>query len=108
RVKESAHLEEETKLLADAHQLALAELVDAVVVVPDLARIGPQQADDVLQQHAFSGAAGADHHQAFTRFNLKGQIIQHNQPAEGFGDVAKFDQGVVQPNTPPTIPYSPI
>src|SRR5207237_631536 len=69
------------------------KLIDALAVEPDFATVGPEQADDVLQQDAFAGAAGADDDQAFAGLNGKGHVVQHDVPAEGFIDVFEMDEG---------------
>ena len=46
-----------------------ASIIDSSTVVPNLARVRAKQTDDVLEQHAFTRAAGADDDQAFARFD---------------------------------------
>ena len=56
RSEERSVLEEDAELAADLVQLFLAEGGNVLVPDPDLAPVGLQQADEVLQEHALSGS----------------------------------------------------
>src|SRR5205823_4466625 len=65
---------------------------DALAVEPDLARVGTQQPDDVLEHHALARAAGADDDQALSGVDGERQVVQHDQSAETLVDVFEVDQ----------------
>ena len=56
RAEQRAVLEQHAELAPDPVQVLLAHADDVLAVDPDLARVGPQQPDDVLQQHRLAGA----------------------------------------------------
>src|SRR5207248_931833 len=82
RIEQRAQLEEEAELLADRDHRPLAEHVDALALEPDFAVIRLEQSDDVLEQDALSGAAGADHDYALAFLDRKRDVAQDFQVPE--------------------------
>jgi hypothetical protein len=93
RIEQRAHLEQEANLHPRFHQLPFRQVVDALAAEQHLPAVGPQQTDDVLQQHALARPAGANYHQRRAVFHLQRNVIQNHQPAEAFAQVSKFDEG---------------
>src|SRR5206468_1902150 len=75
-VEEGAHLEEEAEALADLHELALGHEVDAAAVEVDLAVVGLEEADDVLEENALTGAAGADDDEGLSAVDGEGEVVE--------------------------------
>ncbi len=61
----------------------------------DRAGVGPQQADDVLQEHALARARAADDHQRLGRGHVEAQPVQHHLGAEGLAEIADVDLGIL-------------
>src|SRR5690554_6481004 len=61
----------------------------------DAARIRPQEADDLLQQHRFAGARTAHDANDFPPAHIQIQAIMHLMRAKGLGQPAHLDNGPV-------------
>ena len=88
RIEQRTHLKQKPKVLSHLHQLLFGQIVDPLAFEPDLAGVGLKQAHDVLEQNALSRAAGADDDNALARLDAERDIVENNEPAEAFGDVA--------------------
>ena len=82
-VEERAGLEDEghADLLA-RHGIGGIEAVDG-----DAPTARQLQADDVFQEHALAGAAGAHEHKNLAGLHLEGDALEHLEFAEGLGEV---------------------
>ena len=60
-IEQRALLEKESKLLSHRPEPCFVQSVDSDIAIPDLAAIGLEQADDMLEHHALAAAAGTKH-----------------------------------------------
>ena len=60
RVEQRPALEQHSELAANPQQVALVHRDDALPVHPHVARVGPDEPDEELEQDAFPAAAPAD------------------------------------------------
>ena len=72
-----------------ARELGHVEAVD-----PDLAGIGLEQADDVLDRDRLSGARIADDHHRLALGNVEGEAVEDALGTEGLVDVLELDHGL--------------
>jgi len=70
-----------------------------LAVEPDRAGLGPQQAEDALQQHRLSGAGPADDDQRFAGSDGKIDSGQHPLRAEGLAHSLQQQLFGHEPNT---------
>lgn len=59
-IEQCPHLKEEPDLETHGPQVALSKIVDALTVEIDLARIGPEEPDDVLEHDGLAAAGGSE------------------------------------------------
>src|SRR5439155_7542630 len=78
-------------LLADGVERALVELIDARAVEPDLATVGAQEADQVLDGDRLADARGADDEQHLAAAHLEVDAAQDRLAAERLVQLAKRD-----------------
>ncbi len=90
-VKEGGELEEKSDLQANRDQIALAELVDALIFDPDLATAGLQQADDVLQKDGFATAGGAHNDGGLATGDIDVDTVKDHLRAKGAVHVDQSD-----------------
>jgi len=86
-IKESGELEKKADLQANRDQIALAELVDALIFDPNLATAGLQQADDVLQENGLATAGGAHDDGGLATGDVDVDTVQDDLRAKGAMDV---------------------
>ena len=60
-------------------------------VDPDLARVGLEQSDDVLDRHGLAGAGIADDDHGLALGHVEGEALEHALGAEGLVDVLELD-----------------
>jgi hypothetical protein len=73
--------------------MSFGEGVDALAVEEDLTAFGFEEADDMFEHDAFSGAAGADDDDALAALYGEVDAVEDNEVAEAFCDVAEFYDG---------------
>src|SRR5690606_7028272 len=72
----------------------LAALADDVLAIhQDFARLGPQDAEDALEQNRFAGAGAADDDEALPLLDGEVDAVQHHLGAEPLGDAFDGDLG---------------
>ena len=84
-------LEEDAELLAHFVEALFAEADDLVAVDPDLAALGDEQAEDVLEQHGLSGARGTQDGGDPALGHVEGDVLEHRVGAEGLRDPSQRD-----------------
>ena len=93
RIEQGAALEHHGHLAADALQFERAHGSHLAAVNEDPARVGPQQADDLLEQHGLALAAAADEGHDFALAHGEVHAVMDDFAAEGQPHVAQFDGG---------------
>ncbi len=83
RVEERVLLERHADVAAQLQQIDFRHLVDALAVDGDGARVGPQQAENQLQDDRLAGAAGAQQHRHAGFRHRKADVAQHDVIVEG-------------------------
>ena len=76
RPEQGAVLEQDAELAADLVELFLAEGGDVLVADPDLAPVGLQETDQVLQEHAFSRSGRAEHQSDLALGDVEGDVLE--------------------------------
>jgi hypothetical protein len=87
RAEERAILEQDAELLAHLEQLVVGHVRDRLAVDEDVALIGIQQADHVLDAHRLPGARGPEDHRDLPLGDAHVQAAQDLVAAEGLVDV---------------------
>ena len=93
-VEQGAHLEEEAEVFTHVDEIAFFFLINALAFVIHFALVGPEQADDVLEEDAFAGTGFADDHRGLSRAQGKADALEHFEGAELLGNVSQFDNGL--------------
>ena len=70
---------------------ALVLLRDLFAVEPDLARVGVEQAHEVLDEDALADARRADDEEHLAVAHLEAHVVEHGLGPEGLPDVAELD-----------------
>jgi hypothetical protein len=92
RVEERGVLEDHRALHADGHHALLVLPGDLLAVQPDLALVGLEQADEVLDEHALAHAGRADDEEHLACLDVEAHVVEHRLGPEGLPDVAEGDQ----------------
>ena len=92
RVEQGRALEHHPDPAPDRVEAALAELIDAAAVEPDLAAIDLEQADQVLDRHRLADARRPDDEQDLALADVEIHALQHRLAVEGLADVDEADQ----------------
>ncbi len=71
-VEEGSTLKEEAVVCADMIEIPLAEIVNTLILIVDLARGGTQKCDQVLYQYGLAAAAGANDYRSLALLNVQG------------------------------------
>src|SRR5208283_1959618 len=79
---------------ADLQQLALVEARHAAAVNANLALVGGDQADEVLEEDAFAAAAGADNDDGLAFLDREGHALENGHRAEALFQIAHLDHNV--------------
>ncbi len=93
-IEERTVLEQHAGLLAQGHHRLLIHLGEVAVAEPDLAGIGPHQAEDVLEQHALTAAASPDDDHVLALANLEVHPTQDVLDAERLLHIDDAKQGL--------------
>ena len=91
RVEQRGELEDVADARAQRVQLAPRQLGHVEAVDPDLARVGLEQSDDVLDRDRLSGARVADDDHRLALGDVEGEALEDALGAEGFVDVDELD-----------------
>jgi hypothetical protein len=94
-VKQRPTLEEKAVVRSDLVQLALAEVVNAVVFVIDFAEIRSQQDNQVLDKDRLAASARADYDGRLALLDSQRDIFQNDFSAEFLRHVLQDNYGVV-------------
>src|SRR5262245_46827348 len=95
RIKQRALLEQHANVGADAQQLGLAHVVDALTVYVDGASVGAQESENELENDRLAGAAGTEqHHHAGAR-DAEVDVAEHLMVTEGKRHVFEYHRSVV-------------
>ena len=78
RIEQRALLEDHPEVGADAHHVALRQLVHALAVHPDHAAVGVQQPGDDLQNRRLPGAARAEDDLGVAGDQREADVLQHH------------------------------
>ena len=92
RAEEGAVLEQQAELFAHLEEFVVGHVRDRLAVDEDVARIGVEQADDVLDQHALAGSRGAEHHRDLVLGQAEVEPVEDPRPAELFDQVDDLDR----------------
>ena len=91
RVEQRAVLEDVADAGAELGQLLPLELAHLLAVHDDGAAVRPDEADDVLEQHALAGARWAQQRHRLALAHLEVDPVQHHLLAEALVDVDELD-----------------
>ncbi len=80
--EQRAVLEEHAELAPHPVQVTFAHADGLLAVNPDLALVGPEEADDVLEENGFAGAGGAHDRRDATLGNVEADVLQDGVRAE--------------------------
>src|SRR4051812_31927266 len=96
RIEQGRALKKHSKLASHGDQFAFVHVNDAFIVDQHVPGIGRHQADDLLEQNAFTTAAAADDDDGFAFLDLERDAIENFLRAEALAEVARFDHGASQ------------
>jgi capsid protein len=96
-VEEGAALEDHAVAVAHPVQIASPEPGDVDAVHHHRARVGPQQADQVLEQHRLAAAATPDHHHDLAGGDVEIEAAQDRLGAEALAESLHPDHGRTDP-----------
>src|SRR3546814_5960994 len=82
RAEQGAVLEQHAELAPDPVQVPLPHRDRLLTVDPDLTVVGPQQADDVLEQHRLAGAGRAHHRAHLAPGDVEGDVLEDRVRSE--------------------------
>ena len=103
RSEESPVLEQHAELAADLVELFLAQGGDVLVVDPDLAVIGLEQSDQVLQEHRFTRSRRAQHQGDLALGDVEGDVFEDGLGAERLRELADADLGLMFSGAAPGV-----
>ena len=96
RAEQGAVLEHHADVPAQAEDLRAAHLAERAAVDEDLARVGPHEAEDVLDHHALAGAGRAEDHRCGALGNLQVDALEHRVGAEALVEILGLDREQVR------------
>src|SRR3989454_12307529 len=97
RVEERPALEDDAVAPADRVERPAGQPRDLLVVHQHAPRVGPQQADEVLEEDGLAAAAAPDDHGDRARRDLEVDAPQHGLPAEALGQSLDLDHRLASP-----------
>src|SRR5207247_7093186 len=97
RVEERPALEDDAVAPADRVERLAGQPRDLLVVHQHAAGVGPQQADEMLEEDGLAAAAAPDDHGDRARRDLEVDAPQHGLPAEALGQSLDLDHRLASP-----------
>ena len=91
----NAFLERHPETLAEAIELDRSHAAEVLAVDDDVTSVGLQQADDVLERHAFARSGAADDHDRLASLDVDREVAQHLPPSERLRQVLQRDGRIV-------------
>src|SRR4051812_2597484 len=91
RAEQRAVLEQDSELLAHLEQLVVGHVGDRLAVHEDVALVGVEQADHVLDAHRLARARGAQNHRDLAVREAQVQPVEDRVAAERLVDVDELD-----------------
>ena len=85
RAEQRAVLEEDAELAPDPVEVLLAHPHGLLAVDPDLAGVGAQQTDDVLEEDRLAGTGRAHDRGDLAPGDVEGDVLEHGVGAEALG-----------------------
>ena len=91
RVEQRRALEDHSELGAHLEQLPFVQAHNVFAVNEHRAAVGPEQGDEVLEQHTLAAAAAPNDHHGFAPFNPQADTIQDEVVAEALFQIPDLD-----------------
>ena len=92
RAEQRPVLEQQAELFAHLEELVVGHVRDRFAVHEDVARVGVEQPDDVLDQHALAGPRRAEHHRDLVLGEAEVEAVEDAGAAELFDQVDDLDR----------------